>query len=668
MQDSTMRRLLSRGILSFLALVIFGLALALTSRERASAQKPAVEGRRIALLIGVNKYDKRGFRDLEYAQRDVEELAAFLREADYETHLLTGSASGDKRATLANIQKAVETVLKGRTKKDLILVALAGHGLQIEVPGPDGKLQSESFFCPADAEQGEPKSMFSIGRLFAELDRRGGGQNLVLVDACREDPTRGRGMDGSTVKTLPEGVAVLFGCRAGQKTYETKNAGGGHGVFFHFVLEGLRGEAKNARGDVTWGRLVEFVSERVSDEAPRILSNESIQQTPNVIANLPGRSPVLIADIRDVRRVPLERTVVLTNIARQPDAHLHVRLGGGGAAKVEKLTNRSSQRATVSLPLDISYFSGDTRLGDNGWLRITEADAALLEFDVWQESTRTRWTYRAYDRLLQWNSLDMKLVPIRPGVFQMGSRESPQEVADAFDEKAAMFEDEHPRHQVRITKAFYLSACEVTLGQFRAFVRATGHVTDAEKDGQGGTSFNPNAGKTNDDDTPGRSWKDHGFKQYSEDRPVVMVSRNDAVAFCRWLSQKEKAMYRLPTEAEWEYACRAGTSTRYWFGNDPEGLITAANSPDRTFLEDYQRTPNAKKLNYATLQGSDGHAQPAPVGSFRSNPFGLYDMHGNVWEWCLDRYDPAIYSSADNTDPIGRGREERYVIRGGCYM
>src|SRR5262245_60344287 len=98
-------------------------------------------GKKVALLVGINKYDKRGFRDLEFAERDVEQLAKTLQSAGYDVHLLTGSAKDDKRATLENIEKAIEAVLKGRTKKDLVLVAFAGHGLQVEVASTDGKLQ-----------------------------------------------------------------------------------------------------------------------------------------------------------------------------------------------------------------------------------------------------------------------------------------------------------------------------------------------------------------------------------------------------------------------------------------------------------------------------------------------------------------------------------------------
>jgi TPR repeat protein len=242
--------------------------------------------------VGVNHYDKRGFRDLEYAERDVEELARVLDRAGYEIHLLTGSAAGEKRATLKNVLAAIEATLKERTKRDLVLVCLAGHGLQIEIP-VDGKLQAESFFCPADAAHGDPQTMLAMGALFDQINRRGGGQNLVLIDACREDPTRGRGMDGSTVRTLPEGVAALFGCRAGQKTFESKNAGGGHGVFFHFVIEGLRRGAKNKRDEVTWNGLVEYVTQQVTERTGSLLGDPAIEQKPNLIANLPDRVIIL---------------------------------------------------------------------------------------------------------------------------------------------------------------------------------------------------------------------------------------------------------------------------------------------------------------------------------------------------------------------------------------
>jgi hypothetical protein len=285
MPYAEVRRLLTQGVSAFLAV-----SLALGAWTSVPGQVPPA-GKKLALLVGVNTYDKRGFRDLEYAERDIDALGALLQDAEWEVRILRGTSTGTQRATLANINSAIEATLTGRTKRDLVLVGLAGHGVQAEVEG--GGLRAESFFCPADAEQGNPKTMLAIGKLFAEIERRGGGSNLILVDACREDPTRGRGLDGSRVTALPEGLAVLFGCRAGQKSYETANAGGGHGVFFHFVLQGLHGAAKDDRGQVTWGRLVEYVSRHVSEDAPRLVGDASLKQTPNLVANLQGASPVL---------------------------------------------------------------------------------------------------------------------------------------------------------------------------------------------------------------------------------------------------------------------------------------------------------------------------------------------------------------------------------------
>ena len=137
---------------------------------------------------------------------------------------------------------------------------------------------------------------------------------------------------------------------------------------------------------------------------------------------------------------------------------------------------------------------------------------------------------------------------------------------------------------MRITQPFYLGVHEVTRGQFRRFVDEAGYQTEAEKDGKGGWGWNEETKKF--EQNPRFTWQNPGFEQ-TDEHPVVNVSWNDAVAFIAWLSRKEGKTYRLPTEAEWEYACRAGTTTRYSCGDDPEGLAAVGNVADGTAKEKY---------------------------------------------------------------------------------
>jgi formylglycine-generating enzyme required for sulfatase activity len=181
-------------------------------------------------------------------------------------------------------------------------------------------------------------------------------------------------------------------------------------------------------------------------------------------------------------------------------------------------------------------------------------------------------------------------------------------------------------------------------------------VTDAQRDGKGGMGFDAATGEFKQD--PHFNWQSPGFVQ-SDDQPVVNVSWNDAVAFCQWLSRKEKIAYRLPTEAEWEYACRAGSTTLYSYGDDPEGLVAAGNVSDATAREKFSA--------WSGISGRDGHVFTAPVGSFQPNAFGLFDMHGNVWEWCRDWFNEGYYSKSLEKDPTGPPTGSVRVFRGGSW-
>lgn len=244
------------------------------------------------------------------------------------------------------------------------------------------------------------------------------------------------------------------------------------------------------------------------------------------------------------------------------------------------------------------------------------------------------------------NSLGMKLVYIPPGKFTMGSPES----------EPGREAQETP-HEVELTKGFYMGAYEVTVGQFKQFVAATKFRTDGERDGKGAYGIDAH-GKINDM-KPEFTWMNPGFEQ-TDQHPVVNVSWTDAKAFCKWLSEKEKKTYRMPTEAEWEYACRAGTKTAYVHGDDPEGLATVGNGADATARARYPGWSIG-------IKAKDGYVFTAPVGQFKANAFGLYDMHGNVWEWCEDWYVPNSYSEEKQVDPTGPTTGKAKVQRGGGW-
>jgi formylglycine-generating enzyme required for sulfatase activity len=256
------------------------------------------------------------------------------------------------------------------------------------------------------------------------------------------------------------------------------------------------------------------------------------------------------------------------------------------------------------------------------------------------------------------NSLEMEFVLIPAGEFLMGSPESAESLAEEFANlKAEHFEDEYPPHKVTISRPFYLGSHEVTVGQFRQFVEAEGYTTEPERDGKGGSGWNEIENQFEAD--PKYNWRNTGFEQ-TDDHPVMHVTWNDAVAFCEWLTRRERREYRLPTEAEWEYACRAGSTTRWWFGNDAERLAQVANVRDAT--------AHAKYGWEWGIRGLDGYVFTAPVGSFVANAWGLYDMHGNVYEWCADWYDEDYYRVSPALDPKGPDSSDYRVLRGGAWF
>jgi S1-C subfamily serine protease len=248
-------------------------------------------GKKYAELVGVNDYKLERLPALAYCENDVAALASILREAGYGVTLLCDSA-GKKDGKLvpskANIDRALEAVLKKCERGDTILVAFAGHGLQFEK-------QKDAFFCPVDARPlaSATDSLVSLAKVYEQLDGSFASVKLLFVDACRNDPgPEGRGIDADSAPRPPSGVAALFSCRAGERAHEHKKYQ--HGIFFYHLLQGLKGEAKNTKGNITFASLAEYVQEQVSNDVPKLIGGGA-HQSPNMKADLSGPALTLIA-------------------------------------------------------------------------------------------------------------------------------------------------------------------------------------------------------------------------------------------------------------------------------------------------------------------------------------------------------------------------------------
>ena len=272
------------------------------------------------------------------------------------------------------------------------------------------------------------------------------------------------------------------------------------------------------------------------------------------------------------------------------------------------------------------YFEGDRSDLSEQMVRLCfEKDRP---FNLWTEAEQTDWHQAGQDPLVRdgapraqrsvspdrpqagdvvTNSIGMKLVYVPAGEFMMGSPSG--EVRNA------------PPHRVRISQGFYIGICEVTQAQWKA-VMETDLMEQRDRA-----------------DTTLLSLSEQGSLY-----PMYYVSWEEADEFCRQLSQREARRYRLPTEAEWEYACRAGTTTRFSFGDD------------ETLYPDYAWLP----------MNSGG--QVRAVGWKKPNGWGLYDVHGNVCEWCSDWFGRDYYSKSPSTDPPGPSTGQRRVFRGGCWI
>ena len=491
---------------------------------------------RWALLVGVDDYNQA--QDLQYCGADQRAFREKLIGAgfpDEQVFVLHDEAKEKKYLPFkANIDKQLDLVLGLVEKDDIIVLSFSGHGMHF-----GGK----SYICPTDARLDDPASLVPLDSVYDRLKKSPAAFKLVLVDACRNDPRPGgqrsltptegtRQFAESLQKERPpEGLLLINSCAPGEISWEEKEFG--HGVFMHFLMEGMDGQADdNNDGKVTLYELTQYARKKTSVYVARKFND--------------------------------------------------------------------SQRPFIKT--DTTLEALDFDLGKRIAKATTSPKSSPLPADAPKTLT---------------NSIEMKFTLIPAGEFEMG---------DYID---------RPIHRVRISQPYYLGIYEVTQSQYE---RVTG--------------TNP-------------SWfsktgpaKDRVSGLDTSDSPVEFVSWNDAQEFCRKLSalngeQPNGRRYRLPTEAEWEYACRAGTKTKFHFGDVLNG--------DKANVDG--------KLPEGTTTEGPSLERATSVGRYGANAFGLYDMHGNVGEWCEDVYNAKAYSqrSGLTTDPFVTSGSENRVMRGGSF-
>ncbi len=570
-----------------------------------------------ALVIGIDNYTG-GWPRLNMAIEDAEAVADGLRTKEFEVTLVRNLDSTQLREELRSF-----FAIKGSDPDARLLLWFAGHGHTIN---------GEGFLVPADAPVASDPA-FKVSALhmrdFGGLVRLAESRHVISIfDSCFSG-TIFTGRAGSvppaiTAKTIKPVRQFLTSGDADQQVRDD-------GSYRKLFLRAINGEDSSADpnrdGYVTGEELGLYLSQSVADltEASQIPKSGKLQDVDYNQGDFVFLAP--LTKPRNLPVLPGDTDFSLSDIERKADAEAEANQADREARQAwENQLGEMRDAFNQVRGVDRQDASADTRI--SAWERFLGAFKENNPYSSNDESMRTEATDRINklqgERKLarrqvasvstsvaglaisgEFKDCDYcpEMVLIPAGQFRMG------------DLNGGGGDDEKPVHQVTISYSFAMGKYEVTFAEYDAFARAAGKSLPKDKGWGRGT------------------------------RPAIYVSWNDAKAYAKWLSKETGKRYRLPSEAEWEYAARAGSTTKYSWGN----------------------SLGQNKANCRACGNQWDGKKTAPVGSFQPNQFGLYDMHGNVWEWVEDRWHDSYQGAPANGSAWTSGSSGSRVLRGGSW-
>jgi len=561
--------------------------------------------KRVALVIGNNAYQQ--VTPLAKAVNDAQTIGKELQELGFEVLLRTDV---DRRGLLKARREFVDRLSGG----DVAVLFYAGHGVQ---------LQGTNYLLPvdikADREQDVIDEAIDLASLLQQMADRRAKFSLAIIDACRNNPFKGQGRGigatrGLTSLSAPNGLMVIYSAGANEEAMDAlgDEDHNPNSLFTRELIKVVRQP----------GLRVDEAVKKARSEVKRMAASVGHQQNPAIYDQTDGDFYF---------RLPLETPT-------EPNPRL-VALPTGG----------SEERLKAELELEYWKSIRDSRNADRfreylhkypGGEFVGIAKDKLAELESGTASLKPPLPTPASSPqpVAAVNSRsstpEPEMLSIKGGSFIMGSPK----------EEAGRKGDEN--QQPVTLKDFRIGKYEVTVGQFRRFVEATGYKTQAET-GDGCYGWTGRDWEKRKD----FHWRNLGFPQ-ADDQPVACVSWNDAMAYSQWLSKQTGKQYRLPTEAEWEYAARGGSGTTYWWGG-------SASHDRANYGKDECCGP--------VVMDKDRWEFTATVGSFAPNPWGLHDTAGNVWEWTCSAYT----ENYDGRERQCAGRNEagaQRVLRGGSWV